>query len=336
MGITQFPHGVLATPSIGAGLGFGWKTDSTSYFVDGEDGDDDNAGTSPELAFLTVEAGIAAITKYDVLYIMEKGFSGTDPLTYAGADANHTIAVADTGVAIVGVSHAGIIGYPMTPYLAGRAATETPIFTVNAPLVAIENLHFMGGWANAYTTTAGIYAPNSTGTSSAVPQALSIFNCSFEDLEGATPTSSTTAPGGGISIAGTWYTVINHCRFRNCVTGIQLISAASTSVANTFEHCVFYADNDTDVNVDIKTYMQGTSDFLINDMYFAHVLPAYASGDTLKYVSCVGSEEGMITNCHLGHSATLTAGIAGTGITAPSPVGFAHNYCFHALMVDQT
>jgi len=335
MGLTRFPHGISSFGVPVFGSGFGWKKESTTYFVDGTDGGDQNNGKSPDWAFATVQQALSTANAYDVIYILENSFSDTDPATYKGTAANHTIAVANTGLAIIGVSHAGQIGYPMTPYLMGMDATETPIFTVNAPLVAIENIHFSGGWANASTATAGIYAPNSTGTTSAVPQALSIYNCSFEDLEGATPQSLTgTGGNGGISIVGTWYVVINHCRFRNCVAGITLISNVSTSVATTMEHCVFYADDDTDVAADISTYCQGTSDILVNDMYFAHRCPAYAAGGPARYVSMVGSEEGLITNCHLGNEATLTTGDNGTGMLAPNGVGWGSNYCFAALMAD--
>lgn len=314
---------------VGSGVSYGWKVDSDAIFVDGTQGGDEKNGSSPKEAVATVEKAITLAGPYDVIYITEKSFSGTDPTTYIGATANHTIPVANLGMAIVGVSHAGMLGYPMTPYLMGLAATETPIFTVNAPLVAIENLHFSGNWANANTTTAGIYAPNSTGFTTQVPQALSVYNCSFEDLEGAAPTQGTTAPGGGISIQGTWYTVVNHCRFRNCVVGIQVISAASTTVATTLEHCIFFADAATDVNADIIYYCQGTSDLLINDMYFAHKLPAYASGSAARYIQVAAGTQGLITNCYLGgvQNVTLTAGPGGTGISTDSTaIGLGHNW----------
>jgi len=325
----------MGVPVLGA-PGFGWKADSISYFVDGEDGSDVYEGLEPAGAFATVQRGLSVMTKYDVLYIMEKGFSGTDPLTYKGTAANHTIAVANIGVAIIGVSHAGMIGYPMTPYLMGMDATETPVFTVNAPLVAIENIHFSGNWANASTATAGIYAPDSTGLSTKVPQAISVHNCSFEDFEGATPTSATSYPGGGVSIIGTWYSVVNRCRFRNCVVGVQIGSASSTMVATVIENNVFFADASTDVNADINSYMQGTTDILIKSNYMAHILPAYASGSAVRYIAMAGGgqEKGLITDNYLGHTSTLTAGSSGTGILAPDNMGFGKNYCFHALMAD--
>jgi len=332
MGLTNYPNGIssFGVPVLG-GSRFGWKDASTAYFADGTSGSDAYDGKEPAHAKATVQAALAAMNAYDVLYIMENAFVDTDPTYYVGTAANHTIAVANTGVAVVGVSHAGQIGYPMTPYLMGMAATETPVFTVNAPLVAIENLHFSGGWANAMTSTAGIYAPNSTGTSSAVPQGISIHNCSFEDFEGATPTSGTSFPGGGVSIIGTWYSVVNHCRFRNCVVGVQLGSSASTSVATIVENCVFFADNTTDVNADINCYMQGTSDILFKNNYMCHAQPAYASGSAAMYILCQGGEEGLITGTHMGHSATRTAGAAGTGIKAPNGVGVTDNHSECAL-----
>ena len=314
------------------GSRYGWKHGAASYFVDGTSGDDAHDGTTPELAKATVQAGLALMNAYDVLYIMENAFpaAGSDPTYYVGTAANHTIPLANAGVAIVGVSHAGQMGYPMTPYLMGMAATETPVFTVRAPLTAIENLHFSGGWGNAMTTTAGIYAPDNV-TATAMAQGLSIHNCSFEDMEGATATSSTTFPGAGVSIIGTWYSVVNHCRFRNCVTGIQVGSSSVTMVATVIENNIFFADATTDVNACISSYMQGTSDLLIKANYFCHNQPAYSSGDAAMYISVVGSEVGLITGNHLGHSATRTAGAAGTGIKAPNTVGVTDNHAECAL-----
>ncbi len=339
MPLTHHPHGIssFGVPVIGGGR-YGWKDAASVYFVDGTGGDDAYDGTTPELAVATVQRGLALMNAYDVLYIVENAFVDTDPTYYQGATANHTIAVANTGVAIVGVSHAGQLGYPMTPYLMGYTATETPVFTVNAPLVAIENLHFSGGWANANTTTAGIYAPNSTGTSSAVPQAISIHNCSFEDFEGATPASATSYPGAGVSIIGTWYSVVNHCRFRNCVVGVQIGSSASTMVATVIENNIFFADATTDVNADINSYMQGTTDICIKNNYFAHALPTYAGGSAVRYIAFAGGgqEKGLVTDNYCGHTSTLSAGAAGSGILAPANMGFGKNYCFHALMADAT
>ena len=339
MSLTNFPNGIssFGIPQMGSAR-YGWKDASNTYFVDGTDGSDGNDGKEPASAFLTVEAGLAAMNAYDVLYIMENAFVDTDPTYYKGATGNHTIAVANTGVAIVGVSHAGQMGYPMTPYLMGYDATETPLFTVNAPLVGIENLHFSGGWANAMTTTAGIAAPNSTGTSSAVPQALSVHNCSFEDLEAATPGGAGGYPNGGISIQGTWYTVISHCRFRNCVSGVTVISATSTTVCTTIEHNIFHGDTATDINVDIYYYCQGSSGLLINDNYMAHLLPAHASGDTLKYIMVAAGESGLITNNHVGavQGTPLTVGSAGTAIQCPDNMGHGCNWTNGALMAEAT
>lgn len=332
--VTNYQDGIYnyGTP---VGSRYGWKSTATPYFVDGTAGSDAYDGTTPDLAKATVQAGLALMNAYDVLYIMENAFVGTDPTYYQGTAANHTIAVANTGVAIVGVSHAGQLGYPMTPYLMGMAATETPLFTVNAPLVAIENLHFSGGWANSNTTTAGIVAPDSLGTTStSVPQGISIHNCSFEDMEGATPTMSRSYPAstGAITIVGTWYSVINHCRFRNCVLGIMVISATSTAVCNTIQNCIFYADATTDVNVDIAVNTSGLANVTITDNYFAHNLPTYASGDSLRYVYISGSSHGIVANNHCGHSATRTAGAAGDGIISPDTCGVSVNYSECALM----
>ena len=321
----------MSVPMVGAGLGFGWKKDSNIYFVDGIQGSNDNIGNEPDDSLATIEKALTKANAYDVIYVMDKATSSSILAGYTGASANQTITTSHTGLALIGVSHAALAGYPMTPALIGLAATETPILTVQAHHVAIENLAFVGGWANSTTATCGIKTnDNYQGFG------ISIYNCMFEDLEAATPTMSHASgtPGGGISLIGGWYSVVSHCRFRNCVTGIQVMSGTTTAVATTLEDNIFFADATTDVNVDIATYCQGTNSVLIKGNYFAHNLPTYASGDAVRYIYCFGAEVGIITDNHLGHSSVLTAGPAGTGIIAPATCGVGVNYCECALMAS--
>jgi hypothetical protein len=298
---------------------FGWKNDSSVYFVDGTLGTTGGSGTSPDDAVANISEAITLASEYDVIYVLEHGFSGTDPVTYAETVANLTIPLAKDGLAIVGVTHQSQKCRPLSPYVAGMAATATPILTINAPLCSIENLAFTGGWNNATTCTAGIYLPDGVeGT--AVAQGVSIYNCSFEDMSG-------TASYGGVYIRGEWYANIVKTYYRNCVYAINWGSSSSTAVALYVDDVNTYADTAAKVASDIYCYAQGTNGILIKNANFAHPIgTATGISGTNKYIACVGAEVGLITGVRMASASTVTIGVIGTGIVAPSGVRFGDCY----------
>ena len=301
------------------GSGFGWKTDSKVWFVDGAAGKPGGDATSPERAIDSVGGAIALASAYDVIYVLEHGFSGTDPVTYAETVANLTVPIASVGLAIVGVTHQSQKCRPLSPYIAGMAATATPILTINAPLCAIENLAFTGGWNNATTCTAGIYLPDGVeGT--AIAQGTSIYNCSFEDMSG-------TASYGSIYARGEWYTNIVKTYHRNCVYAVNWGSSSSTSVALFVDDINVWADLPAKVASDIYCYAQGTNGIIIQNANFNHLIgTATGVSGQNKYIACVGEERGLITDVKMASTGTVTIGVIGTGILAPANVRYGPCY----------
>jgi len=298
------------------GSAFGWKTDSKVWFVDGAAGKPGGDATSPERAIDSVGAAIALASAYDVIYVLEHGFSGTDPVSYAETVANLTIPIASAGLAIVGVTHQSQKCRPLSPYIAGMAATATPILTINAPLCAIENLAFTGGWNNATTCTAGIYLPDSVeGT--AVPQGTSIYNCSFEDMSG-------NSSYGSIYAIGSWYINIVKTYHRNCVYAVDWGSSTSTALGLHVDDITTEADAVTKVSADIYLYTQGQSGIVIKNADFAHQIGTATGihGGHKRYIVANGSERGLISNVNMAAAAAVTIGAAGTGIFAPITVRY--------------
>lgn len=317
--MTTFSDQVKQFGGAPVGSSFGWKNNSTVYFVDGTLGKSDNGGKKPDDAVANISEAIDLASEYDVIYILEHGFSGTDPVAYQETSANLTIPIAKDGIALVGATHQGMVGRPLSPYIKGMAASATPILTVNAPLCAIENLAFTGGWNNATTCTSGIYLPD-TIEDTTVPQGTSIYNCSFEDISG-------TAAHGGVYARGSWYINIVKTYHRNCVYAINWGSSSNTAVALYVDGCDTYADAVTKVASDIYCYAQGTNGILIKNCNFAHLIgTATGVSGSNRYIACVGAEKGLITGIRMGSASTVTIGVIGTGIIAPSGVRFGDCY----------
>jgi hypothetical protein len=317
--MTTFGDQLFEYGGAPVGSRFGWKHDSTSWFVDGTLGNNNNSGLRPDKAVADISQAISNAGEYDVIYVLEHGFSGTDPVAYKETSANLTIPLAKDGLAIVGATHQGIVGRPLSPYIMGMDATATPILTINAPLCSIENLAFSGGWNNASTCTAGIYLPDSV-EATAVPQGTSIYNCSFEDMSG-------TASYGSIHSLGTWYVNIVKTYHRNCVYAVNWGSSSSTSVSLYVHDINTWADTAAKVASDIRCYAQGTNGILIDGANFAHPIgTATGVSGTQRYIHCVGAEVGLITNVNMASVSTVTTGVTGTGILAPAGVRYGACY----------
>lgn len=316
MPLTHYPHGLssFGVPVFG-GLSFGMGHSSQPYFVDKINGGDENSGKDPSKAFLTLERALAVAGAYDVIYIADPGTTASDPNTYTGAAANWTVPVASKGLAIVGIANQGISGgKPMAPSLYAYAAA-TPIMTVNAPLVAIENLRVCSGWDLSGSENSGIVANDfSEGVSEGY--GLSVHNCYFEDV---THTGSGQGESGGaVFVVGQWNPSITRCWFMNCKVGISVRSSGSTVVGLVIEDCSFNARTISKINCDIYVHCQGDDFFIIRDIFIGHTVPSLTGGAG----RCININSGVGVVANVYSAVTggtyLQNGGAGTIVTGPS------------------
>lgn len=312
MSLSHLPHGIFATPVIGAGR-FGWKNKATTrvWFVDGTVGSDGAQGDSPEAAFLTIGRAIAKAGAYDVIYVLDKGLSGTDPNPYQEATVNLAVAYAQNNLAIVGVPHNIYQLYGLQVKGVAGALT-TPVLKISAPFCAIENLDFNRGGS----TGGGVYFADDGNTTNQA-QGSSVYNCHFRNIRG----SGTVAASGGcaVQVVGGWYYFVGNCYFIDCRGGVALDSGTSTVKGVTLEDLLFVTD--TAANIDVDIFMTGTvTATAIRRCNFNHAKPAY-NGGTDKYVKLVG--DGMIADCR--SAGTGTWGATGGDATIPTTFLMAGN-----------
>jgi hypothetical protein len=313
----------------------GMASGARVWFVDGVNGSDSYAGWgSPDAARETLGSVLgtsaAAATNganaYDVVYVMDKGISGTDPNPYQEASYNCLIRVANVGMSVVGVSPIGLVGRPIGPQLKGESASQTtPVLQVNAPMCAFENLGFNRG----YSTSGGIFL-NDDGVSN-YAFGTSIVNCSFVNVRGPDATAGTY---GAIGIYGGYNILVDGCFFHNCRHGIAAAESGGTLQSLVFRNLEFTATAKANIGVGIKVAMSVGGGCNISNVNFGFNLPAYAASDA-KFILITGTATGGIHNVSMGLAANgstaLTSGPNGTGITSPATMDIGATYSKGAL-----
>ena len=312
--------GVPPLPSIGGGR-FGWKfkaggpdpTRSRVWFVDGNVGSDAYDGADPETAFATVGKAISVAAAYDVIYVLDKGLSGTDPNPYREATANLSIPYAKNNLALVGVPHNIHDTYGLQ--IKAALALTTPILSVSAPFVAIENLD-LNGTGDALARGNIYFADDSNTTNQA--QGGSVYNCHIRNGKGV---GGVGTVGGGITIVGGWYYTIKECRFERCRVGIWISGSAHEVKGVRVEDNLFTSDDLAIVDQDI--YMiAAVNATTICENCFAHDKGTYNQG-TPPFATLVGS--GVLCKNTFAHAAVVAAH-DGADLIIPDTFLMAGNY----------
>jgi len=323
MGYTNFPNGITSFGvPVAFGPSFGMAMNSQVYFVDKLNGSDGNNGKNPDMGFATIERALVVAGAYDVIYVADPGTTSSDPNTYSGAAANYIVPVASKGLAIIGIAHSAVMGNgrPMAPSIYAYQAA-TPIFTVNAAQVSIENFRIAGVWDAGGVETGGIYAPDfSEGVAEGF--GLSVHNCYFEDV-------NSIGDLGAIAITGQWNGTITNCTFMNCEIGISIVSSGSTVVGTVIDRVKFLSrDGDgSEIKCDIYMYAQGATGILINDVFVGHDCPTKTGTKGACIAAAAGTEDGLITNAYFLDADGTIHATTGTAIRVPVTMGVSN--CFN-------
>lgn len=315
MGLTRYPHGVLATPNLGAIPDLGWKSDSHIWFVDGGLSGSGN-GEDPGSAFLTIQEAINAASQFDVIYAFSKPISSSGTGVTGKYTEHLTITKAKQMLSIIGVSNTQRPIRSCGIY--GVAATASPVIAAQAECLTLENLKINFAASNTY----GVYANYSDDTTN-YGSGLSMYNCRLAGFTGV----------AAIRCSGLQGTTIRQTLFMDNKVSIYWSSATSTANELLIEDCYFGLDAEASstLSSDIFVDASGTCNIIINRNLFAHILP---TGGTNKYIYVNLVRQGIVANNHFGGAlgTTYTQGYGGTGIDVPTNVGLGANYCNGALM----
>jgi hypothetical protein len=314
-------HAGLKTWIRSQNTGFGMAVGSRTIFVDAVSGSDNYSGfDDPASAKATVEAALALAGAQDVIYIAPGGaMSGGDPVAYRKSGSNHLIAATTYGLAMIGLTHSGLIGFPMDPQIKIADSIGTPIITCYAPYCAFENLAFNTGGSNSYPALA--FENGETATSNA--NNISIFNCYFRNAGGTGANGNT---GGAIYITGGMGFNINHCMFYNCRHGISAKSGTEVC-ENVFIHDVtFLASSVNNIASDIYLYFQGQNYTTIDLVRICHDAPNYTGSVKVPIVAVGGGEVGLISRVYCVDANGTSHATTGTVIRVTTTMGCSEIY----------
>jgi hypothetical protein len=320
MTLSHFPHGIIGFPNIGSNPNLGWKNDSTVRFVDGVNGSDIAEGTSPETAYLSIQAAINASSQYDVIYVFTKPISSSGTGVTGKYTEHLTITKAKQMLSIIGI---GQMGRPIrTCGVYGVSGTASPVISAQAECLGLENMKINFAASNTF----GVYAGYSDDTTN-YGNALTMYNCHVTGFTGDSAIRMSGLQGG---------TIIKTLFMDNLVS-IHWTSATGTANELLVEDCYFGCDQITaaTLSCDIQIDASGTSNIIINRNCFAHLVPA---GGINKYISVSNVRQGIVCNNVIGGvtGGNLTVGAAGTAFDLPANVGHGGNYGNAKVLVSTT
>lgn len=296
---------------------------STYYFVDGDNGNDNDDGLTPQTAKATIQGAIDAAGQGDRIFIApleaESASGDTDPDSYA---ETLTITGKD-GLSLIGVSR-GLAqgGQPQIR----KGSGSTALLTVNSFGCSVQNLTFNGAGA----TGGGIKLVANGSTADAGGFIAS--GCHFKNCKG----SGAASTGGAIywtTDGGAWYVSIYNCEFIDNRAGICMLGS-SVSVPQHVKIVGnrFGTDPNTDVDADIYVAGSGIKNlFIVNNTFATVDVPAYASSpDAARYIKLAAGTTGSIAGnsfaCIASGGSAKTFGAAGTAAIVPTTVRMPMNW----------
>ena len=284
----------------------GWFGTNT-WYVDGDNGGDEQAGTMDK-PFATIQHAIDSAGSQDTIYIrtLAPDADASEPGTYV---EDLTIAYAKHGLKLIGVSsNFGVWGGPKI-----KNATATALLTVNASNVHVRNLQFN---CTRNSGTYGVYLAGVSGYATLAGSVGFVMqNCMLKN-------SSTTY--GGVNIIGGYGSVIRDCVFYAAENAVWMSSGTLGSNQHRIINCDFVDNNGTALTTHITTHSGSHRGWVIRDCTFGGASPFILVG---------ANNTGLISNCHF---QDLTATLANStgGIDIPVATEVAVTDCSGGVGLD--
>jgi hypothetical protein len=310
MGLTNYPNGIFATPNVGGEDFAGWFGTDV-FYVDGDDGNDDNDGSMSH-PFKTIQNGINSASSQDTIYIRVKApdADASEPGTYV---EDLSIPYGKHGLKLIGASqNYGVWGGPKI-----KNASATDLLDIKASNVHIANLQFN---CTRNSGTLGIHLDGNSGyTTAAGSVGTVIQNCMFKN---------SSASYGAINITGGYGSVIRDCSFYNAVRGVWISSGTLPCNNHRIINCDFLSNNGAAIAEHIVIAAGLHVDWTIRDCTFGLATNPIEIGDNTT---------GVIANCYFNNgSSGMTAASAGDILlgSANDEVGISGCYGGDGTLLD--
>jgi len=271
---------------------------ASHYFVDGDNGSDQNNGLTPSDAIKTIQRAVTVATGGDVIYIRQKAYTnGTGFSRYTeDVTMNQNGAVAAGTDLAANKSLIGVTQRPVpTDFLGVRwkCTTATPL-TINTPGVHLENIGFFVEGAT-YAINLVNNAPTTYGGTG-----FSMYNCAVK--------------GDGKVYAGYGCDELQivHCRFQakydGTVGGINLVGSAGQVKRPIIRDVEFIGGNANNMSDAAIIGAAPWYDAVLRELYFT------AESDTGVYINITGTNTGLVANVYCASADIGTASIVASGM----------------------
>ena len=239
MGLTNFPHGIFATPNLGGGM----MTQGNIWFVKPYSGSDSNSGTTPDTAFKTLPYALSQATanQNDTIYMFQESNTASKTTDYQSLNLNWN----KDGVHLIGVGAASNLYFGQRARI-GALSTATSfanLFTLSANNCIVSGIEIFQG-AGGTTLSAAQTGLTVSGMRNA------ILNC---QIAGIGDTTLDYAGSNSLTVSG----AENY--FGSCAIGLDTVIRATSitetiisGTRNIFDKCI------------INSYTSGTTFKAIN------------------------------------------------------------------------
>ena len=280
MGLTRFPHGILATPNLGTDSGgYGrlvqlWESDNI-WFVDGDNDSVGHAGNTPDASVALISTAVGLASKGGTIYVKPR-LSDTSAQSYYYDTIE--IPLSKPGMSIIGAgtpsSRAGVQLKPSTDHLA------EDVIVIKGGGVTLENMRLTGNGGTADQYKSIVSAISVTGSSN--PDGLTIRHCRFEGDKSVPRIASSTDMNAAVALGTASYSTIEDNTFYSCHGGIvgQLATAAYHNVTITRN---LFSGAPANRVCDVFLMHGTTGGVVITHNIFADGLPTHAPGASGNY-----------------------------------------------------
>lgn len=307
MGLTKFPHGVFATPSVGAiSRSEMWASENV-FFVDGDNGSASNTGTDPAAAVALPSTAVGKATiRGAVVYVRPKSTVASAQSYYVD---NISIPITSPGLSILGAG-----ANATRPYMgvAIKASTVTsPVVDVLASDVHLEGMRLAGtGQTAGYPIIQAVASATSNG-----PVGLQVVYCRLDNAK----------TGGAITMDSPNHVEVVGTSFDECAIGIKSILSYGGVASRGLKiiDCDFGGRVATRT-VDVWLSQSGAGSgagvtgYEIRDSRFLDGLPTLAGATSPRFITVVNGDTGLISGSMFACLDTATFGATGDTVIIPA------------------
>ena len=273
---------------------------ATHYFVDGDQGSDDNPGKNPGTAKATIQSAITAMTGGDIVYIRPKSYTmGTGFARYTeDVDIVNTctgsgVSETNAGMSIIGVTPLGVASDFMGPRW--KHATTHCLHTK----VAATHVENIGFFCEGATYGVQFQSDGATYTMSG-GQGSSMYNCAIKGEGGVFANSSDSLQFINCQFQAKWDG--NICGL------IITLDGTNANRRPVVRNCHFIGGNGTSMDAAPIIWTGKVEDGLIADNYFH-------TGTLVQINIATASSSGLIVNNFFAEADITTTFIVQNGMS---------------------